>query len=222
MVFLHGYMSNKESFSSQIRFFSRYYRVIAPDFTGFGNSKKMEYPYALDDYVNEIKTLLNDLNVGEYDVIAHSFGARVALKLALADERLNKMVLTGAAGLKPRRGVKYYFNVYRYKFLKKFFPNKRLDGFGSPEYRSLNAIMKRSYVYVVNEHLDGYLSEIKNKTLVLSGSCDKQTPPYTQKRLNKKLPNSRVVFLKNEGHFAFATRPFDFNLIAREFLLGDN
>lgn len=214
-------MSNKESFTSQLNFFSKYYRVIAPDFTGFGQSKSMEYPYRLNDYVNEIKNLLQILNVDEFDVIAHSFGARVALKLALDGENINKLLLTGAAGLKPKRSLKYYVKVYYYKTLKKLFPNKSFENFGSKEYKLLNGVMKQSFVYIVNEHLDDVASKIKTKTLILSGDKDEQTPPYMQKRLNKKLQNSTLTFLKGEGHFAFVTKPYTFNLLAREFLLGD-
>ena len=214
-------MSNKESFTSQINFFSKYYRVIAPDFTGFGQSKKMEYAYRLSDYVNEIKQLIKTLNVDRLDVVAHSFGARVALKLIADGGKIDKLVITGGAGLKPKRSLKYYFKVYYYKILKKLFPNKAFKNFGSVEYRALDKVMKQSYIYIVNEHLDGILSQIKTKTLILSGDCDKQTPPYMQKRLNRNLKNSTLTFLKGEGHFAFVTKPYTFNLLAREFLLGE-
>ena len=179
-------MSNKESFNYQINFFSKYYKVVAFDFTGFGKSKKMEFPYTLDNYVNEVISLINELKEDKVDIIAHSFGARVALKLATVDNRVNKLVLTGAAGMKPRRNVSYYFKVYTYKILKKLFKNKSFNKFGSSEYKSLNPIMKKSYVYIVNEHLNKILQNINNKTLIISGSLDKQTPPYLQKQMVKK------------------------------------
>lgn len=214
-------MSNKESFNYQINFFSKYYKVVAFDFTGFGNSKKMEFPYNLDDYVNEVVSLINTLKVDKVDIIAHSFGARVALKLATVDNRVNKLVLTGAAGMKPRRNVSYYFKVYTYKILKKLFKNKSFNKFGSSEYKSLNPIMKKSYVYIVNEHLNKILQNINNKTLIISGSLDKQTPPYLQKRMAKNLKNGSLIFIKGAEHFAFVSHYNQFNLITREFLLGD-
>ena len=42
LLFLHGYLSNKESFSAQIAYFSRFYRVIAIDFLGFGQSQPLD------------------------------------------------------------------------------------------------------------------------------------------------------------------------------------
>lgn len=215
-------MSNKESFNLQIDCFAKYFRVIAPDLTGFGESESMPYPYSLDDYVNSVKKLIDCLGVSEYDVIAHSFGARVAIKLAIADIRLKKLVLTGAAGIKPKRKFSYYVKIYSYKFLKKLFPKAEFKNFGSSEYKSLNSVMKKSYVKIVNEHLNGVLYKVKNKTLILSGSDDVETPPYTQKRLNKGINNSVLYFIKGAGHFAFVTAPYQFNFTAREFLLeGD-
>ena len=85
-------MSNKESFNLQIPFFKKYYRVIAPDFTGFGSSKKLPYAYSLDDYVNEIILLLDSVGATSVDVIAHSFGARVTIKLAIKDKTLFSIV----------------------------------------------------------------------------------------------------------------------------------
>lgn len=38
LVLLHGYLSCKESFYWQIKYFSKYFRVTAFDFWGFGKS----------------------------------------------------------------------------------------------------------------------------------------------------------------------------------------
>ena len=87
-------MSNKESFLSQIHCLKRTRRVIAIDITGFGKSKKMERVYSLDDYVLDILAVINELNVEKYDILAHSFGVRIALKLSIIDSRLQKLILT--------------------------------------------------------------------------------------------------------------------------------
>ena len=77
--------------------------------TGFGENKGMSYPYSLCDYADEIIRLVDELKIKKYDVLAHSFGARVAVKIANGDGRADRIVFTGAAGLKPRRSLKYFF-----------------------------------------------------------------------------------------------------------------
>ena len=221
IVLLHGFMSNKESFLSQIHCLKRTRRVIAIDITGFGKSKKMERVYSLDDYVLDILAVINELNVEKYDILAHSFGARIALKLSIIDSRLQKLILTGAAGLKPKRTLKYYYKVYLYKTLKKLFKNKNLNRYGSSEYQLLTGLEKQSYVKIVNTFLDGLLSKITNKTMLIFGSNDTQTPLYLARRFNKKMVNSSLYIIKGAGHFCFVEKPYEFNIIMLEFLNGD-
>ena len=220
-MLLHGYMSNKESFLKQINFLKNFRRVIAIDITGFGASKKLERAYSLDDYVFDVLNVINELNLLEYDVLAHSFGGRIAIKLANIDNRLDKLILTGSAGLKPRRTLKYHFKVYSYKLLKKLFKNKQFKNFGSNEYKMLNGIEKQSYVKIVNEFLEDSASKIKNKTLIIFGSDDTETPIYMAKRFNKKITNSLLYVIKGAGHFCFIEKPYEFNAIMVEFLNGE-
>ncbi|MBQ3234656.1 MAG: alpha/beta hydrolase [Clostridia bacterium] len=221
VLFLHGYLSSKESFIFQTEYFSNYFRVIAFDFSGFGESEPLQYPYSLDDYVSKVRSLIDSLGLDRFHVIAHSFGARVAIKLALCDSRVDKLVLTGAAGLKPKRTLTYYYKVYSYKLLKKFLSPKRLEKFGSSEYKTLSPIMKKSYVLIVNEHLDKLARNVQNETLIIHGENDRETPLYMAKKYKKLIKNSTLKVLKGCGHFAFIDDDFDFNLTALNFLSGE-
>ncbi len=154
-------------------------------------------------------------------MLAHSFGGRIALRLANIDSRLDKLVLTGSAGLKPSRGIPYYFKVYSYKILKKILPQKMLRNFGSSEYKSLDGVMRQSYIKIVNTYQDGELDNIKNKTLIIFGKNDNSTPLYMAKKLNQKIKNSKLIIIEDAGHFAFVDKPLLFNVYIREFLLGD-
>ena len=218
---LHGYLSSKETFIHQINFIKRYRKVYAIDLDGFGESPPLNKAFSLDDYVYKVKDFITKQGIKSYDLLAHSFGGRIAIKLAKIDNRLDKIVLTGCAGLKPRRKIGYYFKVYTYKILKRFIPPEKLKNFGSIEYRSLSSIHKKSYLKIVNEHLDNELKYINNKTLLIFGERDCDTPIYMAKKLNKNIKNSSLIIIKGAGHFAFIDKPFEFNLYLREFLLGE-
>ena len=189
--------------------------------SGFGESKKLTTPFSLDDYVTEVRNFITTCNIDGYDILAHSFGGRIAMRLALNDCRAQKIVLTGSAGLKPKRKFSYYYKVYCYKILKRFLPTKALKNFGSSEYKSLDEVMKKSYLKIVNEHQDKEVKDIKNPTLIIYGEKDSETPVYMAKRLNKYIKNSTLRIIKGAGHFAFIDNPFAFNLYLKEFLLGD-
>ena len=221
IVLLHGFMSNKESFLHQINRLKNFRRVIAIDLTGFGSSKKMSHAYSLDDYVLDVLGVINELKLEHYDLLAHSFGGRIAVKLALKDQRVNKLILTGSAGLKPKRKLSFYFKIYSYKLLKKIFKNKKFNNFGSLEYKMLNGVEKQSYVKIVNEFLDSQISKINNKTLLIFGENDSETPIYLARRFNKKITNSQLYIVKGAGHFCFVEKPYEFNIIMLEFLNGE-
>lgn len=217
---LHGYLSSKESFAYQINALKLHFRVIAIDFSGFGKSAEPPYPFSVLDYANEVIALIDKLGVQTYSIIAHSFGGRVAVKIASRDKRLNKLILTGSAGIKPRRKPSYYFKVFAYKLLKKFLPEKLLKNFGSSEYKTLSPVMKKSYVKIVNEHLNKEYKQIKNPTLIIFGENDRETPLYMAKKIKKYVKNSRLIIINGAGHFAFIDNYALFNIAVIEFLKG--
>ena len=116
LLFLHGYMSSGKSFAYQTKFFSSYFTVYAPDLTGFGENEYMPYPFSLDDYAKWVKDYMTANGIVKPHIIAHSFGGRVAIKLASTyPDLFDKIVLTGSAGLKPRRTAKYHFKRCAFK-----------------------------------------------------------------------------------------------------------
>lgn len=198
----------------------RDFDVFTPDFKGFGKNKGMPYAYCLDDYINDLKEYMYKNSVVFPHVVAHSFGARVAIKAAARDKSLfDKLVLTGAAGLKPRFNLKKTIKRAEFRVLKRFFPKEKLERFYSPDYLALDKTMRESFIKIVNETLDDIVCEINNETLIVFGALDKETPPYMAERLNKKIKNGRLKFIDGAGHFAFIDKPYTFNSEVREFLL---
>ena len=211
-------MSNKESFSYQIAYFSRYYRVTAIDFLGFGNSGALTKAFSVEDYAVWTKAVLDTLGVTHPHVVAHSFGCRVAVKMAKTyPQFFDKMVLTGPAGVILPRGLGYKCKVGAYRFCKKFAPKFAEKHFGSKEYRQLSALMKESYKKIVNEDLRPDASCVNNSVLIIEGTMDKTTPMAEAKAYLSAFPNARLVALQG-GHFAFLDAPFVFNLLTEEFL----
>lgn len=222
LVFLHGFGCSGKTFESQVKYFNKYFTVYAPDLKGFGTNKDMPYPYALDDYVNDLKAWLNEKGIVKPHVIAHSFGGRIAIKCsALNQDIFDKIVLTGSAGLKPKRSFYYYYKKTKFNILKKFVKREKLKKYYSKDYISLSPVMKESFKLITREYLDGYLNKIKNEVFIINGEEDSETPPYTAKKLNRNIKNSGLYFIKGTGHFCFLERQDVFNASVKEFLLGE-
>lgn len=218
MVLLHGYLSSKEAFAAQIAYFSNFFRVTAIDFLGFGGSRYLTNAFSMQDYAEWTKQVFSLLGIKKPHVIAHSFGCRVAVKLASmhVDGYFDKMLLTGAAGVILKRGLRYKIRVKSYRFIRRFAPCFAEKRFGSSEYRSLSPIMKESYKKIVNEDLRACAKGIKNRVLLVQGAGDNVTPLAEAKAYLQCFDNGNLKIIEG-GHFAFAEYPLLFNVIAEEF-----
>ncbi len=217
MVLLHGYLSCKETFAKQVEYFSRFYRVTAIDFLGFGGSMSLSSPFSVSDYAAWTKEVFTLLGVEKTHVIAHSFGCRVAVKLAASDPKIfDKMLLTGAAGVILKRSLSYKIKVKTYRFVRHFAPKFAERHFGSAEYKTLSPVMKESYKKIVNEDLRADARKIENPVLLLQGKDDRTTPKKEAQAYLNCMKQGRLIEM-NGGHFAFMDDPLTFNLIAEEF-----
>ncbi len=195
--------------------------VFAPDLMGFGTNQDMPYPYSLDDYIDSVNKYIEQNGIENPFIVAHSFGGRIAIKgIATNKIKCQKLVLTGSAGLKPKWTLKKGIKKTCFRLLKRFVNKQKLTRFYSKDFLSLNETMRRSFIKIVNEHLDGYLSKIDVQTLIINGSRDKETPLYMAKKLNKSIKNSTLKVFDGCGHFCFLDKPNKFNMEVREFLLS--
>ena len=187
------------------------------DFIGFGKSATLKEPFSVADYGKWTKTAMDLLHVQHPHVIAHSFGCRVAVKMASESEDVfDKILLTGPAGIILSRGIKYKLNVKAYRFAKRFAPTWAEKRFGSTEYRSLSPIMKESYKKIVNEDLRFCAKQVRNEVLIVEGLEDTVTTMKEAEIYLESFEKGRLKTMQG-GHFAFAEHPFRFNLIAEEF-----
>ena len=216
-MFLHGYLSSKESFYPQINYFSRHFRVTAPDLPGFGGSELIPAAWSVGEYADWLEGFLKERGIVFPCVIAHSFGGRVAIK-CLARGLIDRAVLTGCAGIVRRRTLSYHLKVKSYRLVRKFAPRFAEAKFGSAEYRSLSPLMRESYKKIVNEDLREEAKRIARPVLYLNGERDRETPLSYVKILHECTAGSQLAVLKGCGHFAHLEEPLLFDLAAEEFL----
>lgn len=222
VLFLHGYLSKKESFYYQIKFLSQFYRVTAPDFPAFGASAPITEAWSVGDYCLWLEKFIKAVGLTKPVIIAHSFGARVAIKyLSERPEAAEKLIITGGAGIVKPRSKKYMRRVKAYRAVKKLFPKFAEKHFGSPEYRTLPPLMRESYKKIVNEDLKDCAKEIRCKTLLLYGSSDTVTPADEEGKIFNSLISGSRLEICSGGHFCFSENPVPFNGAVYKFLNGD-
>lgn len=219
MLFLHGYLSNKESFYYQTEFFSRYFKVTAPDMPGFGASAPLTQAYSVGNYCDWLESFIKSAKLDRPLVLAHSFGARVAFKyLSERPDAFEKLAITGGAGIVKERSPRYMRRVKAYRRVKKLFPKFAEKHFGSEEYKKLSPLMRESYKKIVNEDLRADAAKILNPALLIYGKDDKVTPPYEEGEIfNSLIKNSRLEIIEGD-HFCFCRNPELFNHTVLNFL----
>ena len=160
--------------------------------------------------------------------IAHSFGCRVALQYAYR-YKVHRMVLTGAAGIRDKRGIEYYAKVYSYKLGKKILSLKPFEKYrdslsknaGSEDYKNASGVMRGTLVKVVNEDLTDILPYINVETLLVFGEYDEMTPVEKGKQMEKLMPDAALVIFEKDDHFAYINEAARFNLVLDAFLRRD-
>lgn len=225
ILFLHGWCGDKYSFINTYNFLSSYdFSVLSVDFSGFGQNPPLEKDYTIFDYALDLKSLLNSLEIDEFYVVCHSFGARV---LAIINEWFNikKIVITAGAGIKQKYSFCKNYKIFKYKIIKflvkiKILKKQSLSKFGSDDYKNLPLYMKKTFVNIVNQNLDNYFKKINAKVMLFWGKDDNITPLYMAKKMNKLIKNS-TLFIENGGHFAYLENDFSFNNKVLEFFKGD-
>lgn len=218
LVFLHGYLSSKESFYPQTEYFSKKFRVTALDFPGFGGAESLPSAFSVSDYADWLSEALAELKIENPHVIAHSFGGRVAVKCLSRGDAFDRAVLCGCAGIVPRRKLRYKMRVKTYRFVKKIAPRYAEKRFGSAEYRSLSPLMRESYKKIVNEDLREDAKKIDRPVLFINGDRDGETPLSSIEVYLSCVKGSRLCVLGGCGHFAHLENPLAFELAAEEFL----
>ena len=148
-------------------------------------------------------------------IIGHSFGGKVALNYCLKYNDLSKLVIVASPILRPKRTLKYYYKIYKYKLKKRL--KLCLKNQGSEDYKDCKNNMKNFFVKVVNTHYDKEVVNVEIPTLLIWGADDDKVPLNKAKKINKKIVNSDL-YIEKGGHFAYLENIEFTRLIIQKFL----
>jgi len=236
LILLHGWGVSSEVLQPLAGQLSALRTCYLIDLPGFGSSPPPPKPWSIDDYADAIEAFITEYCNEPIDILAHSFGGRITLKMCAQQKtstQIDKVLITGGAGMKPNRSLVFYLKKYTAKFLKMPFsllPGPLSDNalkwlrstpvwksLGSSDYRQLSGVMRKTFVQTVSEYLEPCLPNIKHEVLLLWGVDDNATPLYQAERMEGGLKNAALVTIDKAGHYAFLDRPQKFTAIAKAF-----
>lgn len=229
MILLHGWGCSSETLASIERFAAESYKTYNIDFPGFGKSPEPDGIWGVENYTRMLENFCRKLGISNPVILGHSFGGRVGI-LFSSRNPVDKLILVDAAGVKPKRPLKYYLKVYSYKLSKKMWlmllgrekGMKKIEKIrsrrGSADYNSASPRMKAILSKVVNEDLKSVMPQISAPTLLLWGENDTATPVRDAKIMKKLIPDARVVVFPDAGHYSFLDARMSFFPVLNAFI----
>ena len=205
LIFLHGNGGSIRGASGRIEYFKKYFKVIAIDSRGHGKSidtttKQLTYV----QMANDVKVLLDSLNIDSAFVQGQSDGAILGLLLAINFPGKISKLATYGANLFP--GKKAIFDEI---------DNLILDSLKATK----NSNMKRLYSLMAYQPdiTEKDLQKIKCPVLIMSGDRDAIRLEHSMKIFNN-IPNSNFFVMPGATHYGTVEKPELFNMVLSDFL----
>jgi 2-hydroxymuconate-semialdehyde hydrolase len=216
------------------------FRVIAPDMVGFGYTDRPEgFVYDNDAWVRQAVDLLDALGVEKADFVGNSFGGAISLALALKHpERVGKIVLMGAAGLKwpvsdglaavwgyqpSIEAMRKLLDIFAFdrSLVTDDLAKLRYEASIRPGFQeSFSTMFPKPYQHALDALAsdEGALSRLPNETLIFHGREDLVVPLDSSIRLHKLIPRSQLHVFGQCGHWTQIERTADFVRLTSDFL----
>lgn len=232
IAMLHGFTQTATSWSPVVRDLQRHYTCIAVDMPGHGNSP---YPQ------RSVEQCAHDIahSVGKATYIGYSFGARVALHIAVMyPQFVERLVLiSGTPGIEDeteraeRRRDDEMLGEYIHesgmnKFINEWLKQPMFAGLPTEYARvderkqNLPEDMADSLRYAgvgTQEPLWNRLAELEMPVLLVAGRNDKKFVDIAT-RMHDKIPHSTLEIFDNVGHTVHLEDVFEFDDRLRDWL----
>ena len=202
---------------------SKSFRVVAPDMMGFGYTQGSDNEvYHIDAWVTHLVDFVDSLGLKKVSVVGNSFGGAIALALAIGHpERVDKIVLMGAAGVKfelthglnaawgytpSPENMRQLLELFAYDHsiitddlvemrylasIRPGFQERFSQMFPHPRQNGIDMLAQPEELIKAIEH----------DTLVIHGRDDKIIPVSNSLKLNQLIDNSELHIFGRCGHW---------------------
>ena len=225
LVFVHGYSCSSEYWWPQLEYFSKNYTTIAVDLAGHGKSGLNRKEYSMEAFGDDVKSVIEHLDLNQVVLIGHSMGGPVIVKAASSLGMKTRLIIgvdtfhdltTEGIGGFARIAVNTMFQLFYDSMtedsIDDFFIEKtdndledwiRNDALKSPKNISqgtLDALLTMNY--------PESLSELSVPMIALNARSFRETKLDSNFDTYKDL---QIEFMEDVGHFIMLERPDEFN-----------
>ncbi|MEO8515163.1 MAG: alpha/beta hydrolase [Flavobacterium sp.] len=93
IVFVHGWLGNANWWNSQEAFFKEKYNIVQIDLGGHGKSGKSRQNWTGEQYADDIKAVINQLNSSEIILVGHSMSGAYVLEASINSPKVKAILL---------------------------------------------------------------------------------------------------------------------------------
>lgn len=234
IVFLHGWPLNHKQFEYQYNILSAMgYRCIGIDWRGFGQSDKPMNGYSFNRLADDIKRVVDALQLKNFTLAGHSTGGAIAIRYMSRFDGfgVSKLVLIDAAAptgftkdtadellkgtLNDRPNMMLgVTNTFFFQYITKPFSAWFVQmGLEAASWATAAIITT-----LRDEALYEDLTRVNVPTLIIHGIHDKVIPFEQAKEMNEQISDSQLVPFHYSGHGAFWEERDKFNQLLMEFI----
>ncbi len=239
IIFIHGVGADRTSWKYQLPFFHEQgYTVAALDMRGTGDSDSRDsngniLPISLYEFAQDVNAVIHALGYSKAHWVGNSMGGVIILE-ALSEhlDSVDKIVLCNTFAFHPDKEniLPRAETALKIKTMPEF-ASERIPLVLRPDIDSetlneaIYAMARKdpeaylaSWQATWSPDYRGDLPNIKNRTLVVSGSLDKITPVALSNELASGIPEAEHIHLEGAGHISNLDMPIEFNEKLLEFL----
>jgi pimeloyl-ACP methyl ester carboxylesterase len=104
LLFLHGGRTHARTYRKLLLHLSKNHTVLAPDIPGYGQSDTPSVAWSFIEYALFMDDLLKRLGIEKTTVVGHSMGGGIAAVLASTSDKVSRLILIDAAGVRGASG----------------------------------------------------------------------------------------------------------------------
>src|SRR5688500_9706128 len=238
VILIHGWPLSNAMYEYQYAaLIKNGYRAIGITLRGFGLSDKPYGKYDYDVFAQDIKVILEELQIDHAVMGGFSFGGATVIRFATKynNEHISKLALFGAAAPCEVRKDDFPYglpieilnslielnSVNRPQLIEEFgklfaasetaLPKGISDWLSKIQFQSSQYAMEQGLYMIRDSDLRADLEKITIPTAIFHGKLDKLCPFELAEQLHKGIANSKLVSFENSGHALFLEERVKFN-----------
>ena len=237
IVFIHGVGLDRNMWSPQINYFKNY-STLTYDLLGHGKTPYKKEDVKMNDYVHQLLSLSEFLNLDKFHLVGFSIGSLIAINFAANfQKKLNSLTLiatTYKRSENQRQAVIDRVNLAKLNkpisqlALKRWFTDKYIENNPNVYEKFIKILTKKGEDqknFIKAYELFAYykddieiIKKIKTRTLIMTGSKDPGSTPEMSKNLSKDMINSSYIEINNGKHLCSIECSDDVNINIKKFI----